>query len=387
MDLSDYTVLDLSWLLPGPYGTMLLADLGADVIKVEDPNRGDYARWAPPTVKSTGTGALFHAVNRNKRSVTIDLKTDEGQAAFLELAEDADAIVEQFRPGVVSRLGVDYETVRDRNEEIVYCSLTGYGQDGPYSDRAGHDLNYLGLSGFLHRTRSRDGSIPAVPGFPIADMTGGLFTAFSVVAALASRELGGGGEYIDLSMTDVATALGTGLAWESLLETGDPGEDGAFAGPSYGVYETADGKYVTVAALEEQFWEQLLAELDREDLREYHDATGEDAAYATAELAAEFASRTRSEWLEDLSPETTVAPVSEHGEVFDHPQLEARDLVGEVDLDDGERVPQVGFPAQFGEELDEFRSAAPGHGEHTREVLSSVLSDEELDRLEEDGVV
>jgi len=390
MDLSDYTVLDLTWLLPGPYGTMLLADMGTEVIKVEEPSRGDYARWLEPTVEPTDSGALFHAVNRNKKSVTIDLKADAGREAFLDLAAEADVVFEQFRPGVVDRLGIGYEDVREVNEGIVYCLLSGYGQDGPYSDRVGHDINYVGIAGLLRDTVSKDGSVPTVPAYQIADKVGGMFCAFTIVSALLDREAGNGGQYLDVSMTDVVTSLGTGQSWRAFMREQLPEEERSPAGmnaPCYDVYETEDGEYVTIAAREEKFWNQLLEELGREDLEEYAFARGEDAEYAREELQSEFAKRTRDEWEEYLSDGTMFAPVNEFHEVFDHPQVRARGMVGEMDVGEGESFSYVGFPAKSSIDIEDMRSPAPEFGEHTREVLSRVCSAERLAKLEDNSVV
>ena len=390
MNLEEYTVLDLTWLLPGPYGSMLLADMGAEVIKIEEPTRGDYARWIDPEVEATDSGALFHSVNRNKKSVTLDLKSDEGHEAFLRLAADADVVFEQFRPGVVDRLGIGYEDVKKINDEIVYCSLSGYGQDGPYSDRVGHDINYVGLSGLMNETVSKDGTFPAIPAYQIGDKAGGMFSAFMIVAALLDREAGNGGQYLDVSMTDVVTSLSTGQSWRAFMKDQLPESEqspAAMEAPCYNVYRTKDGKYATIAAREEKFWEQLLEELDRTDLREYQFATGEDAEYARAELQAEFGKRTREEWEEFLSEETMFAPVNEFDEVFEHPQLEARGMVREMDLGEGESFSYVGFPAKSSSDIDDMRSPAPRFGEHTEEVLSRVLSEERLAELEANDVV
>ena len=390
MDLSDYAVLDLTWLLPGPYGTMLLGDMGAEVVKIEEPTRGDYARWLEPEIEPTDSGALFHAVNRNKKSVTLDLKSDAGREAFLELAAEADVIFEQFRPGVVDRLGIGYEDVREVNEEIVYCSLSGYGQDGPYSDRVGHDINYVGLAGLLRDTVSKDGEYPAVPAYQIGDKVGGMFCAFAIVSALLDREAGNGGQYLDVSMTDVVASLGTGQSWRAFMREELPEAERSPAGmnaPCYDVYETKDGEYVTIAAREEKFWEQLLEELGREDLSEYAFARGEDGEYARAELQSEFEKRTREEWEERLSDETMFALVNRFHEVYEHPQIRAREMVREMDVGDGESFEYVGFPAKSSRGIEDMRSPAPEFGEHTEEVLSRVLSEERLAELREDDAV
>ncbi|MFT4947646.1 MAG: alpha-methylacyl-CoA racemase, partial [Natronomonas sp.] len=207
MQLDSVRVLDLSRLLPGPYATQLLADAGAEVVKIEDTGSGDYARAMPPYTEG-GDGAIFDAVNRGKRSVALDLKSEGGQRALHRLAEDADVVLETFRPTVVDRLGIDYGSLRETNEALVYCSLTGYGQGGPLADRAGHDLNYIGRAGMLDLTREGEDARPQIPGYTVADIAGGLFAAFSIVSALLSRELGpGGGEYIDVSMTDVVLSF------------------------------------------------------------------------------------------------------------------------------------------------------------------------------------
>jgi len=202
--LDGVRVVDLTRLLPGPYATQLLADLGADVVKVESPE-GDYARYATPRLD--GEGGIFSMVNRGKRSVALDLKDDDGLDAFYALLDedgwDADAVVEGFRPGVADRLGIGYEDARERNEDIVYCSLSGYGQEGGASDEAGHDLNYAAYAGLLDMTRAGGADDePAMPGFPVGDMAGGVFAALSVVSALLGRERGAGGEYIDASMAE-----------------------------------------------------------------------------------------------------------------------------------------------------------------------------------------
>lgn len=385
MRLDGVRVLDLTRLLPGPYATQLLADAGADVVKVEDTDAGDYARHMPPRT-DRGVGAIFDAVNRGKRSVAVDLKTDAGREAFYRLVADADAVFEQFRPGVVKRLGVDYETVREHNDDVVYCSLTGYGQTGPYADRAGHDINYVGLAGLLDMTREDEHARPQVPGYQIGDLGGGLFAAFAIVGALLARELGNaGGQYVDVSMTDVVASFSQSVAHEALSgEAPRPGETpltGAF--PWYDVYECADGRYVTLGALEPKFWEAFCEAVGREELVDAH--TTDDPAEREAlreELADVFARKSRDEWADELGDETTTAPVLTPAEAFEHPQLAARGVVKRPD----DAPPRVGFPAR-GTEIDErTEGEVPGHGEHTDEMLREAgMTDDEITDVREAG--
>ena len=393
MQLTDVRVLDLTRLLPGPYATQLLSDLGADVVKVEDTGAGDYARHMPPMVD--GVGAVFDGVNRGKRSVALDLKSDAGREAFYALVEDADAVVESFRPGVVERLGVDYETLRDHDEDLVYVSLTGYGQTGPLADRAGHDLNYVGRAGLLDLTREDDGETPRVPGYQIGDLGGGLFAAFSVVSGLLSREFGDGGDYVDVSMADVVLSFGQAHAAEAFRAEPSGGEESRGAGPRpgetpltgaypwYDVYEAADG-YVTLAALEPQFWEAFCEAVDREDLVEYHGTDDEaERAALREELAGIFAERPREAW-GDLGPQTTVEPVQSIAEAVDDESF--RDRVVVADEGGTDARPRLGFPAVC--ERPDTDESSPDHGEHTDAVLRSVGYDTgTLTTLREEGVI
>ncbi len=386
MQLDSVRILDLSRLLPGPYATQLLADAGADVIKVEDTDAGDYARYTPPTT-DRDVGALFDGVNRGKRSVALDLKSGAGREAFYDLVEGADVVFEQFRPGVADRLEIDYETLCEYNEELVYCSLSGYGQTGPYAERAGHDLNYVGVAGLLDMTREDESTAPQIPGYQIGDLGGGLFAAFSIVGGLLSRELGNGGEYVDVAMTDVVASFSQAISHEAL--TGDdprPGETALTGGvPWYDVYETADGRYLTLAALEPKFWETFCEEAGREELIDAH-GTDDPAELAAVreELEELFANRSRDAWLEQLSDETMTGPVCTPAEALEHPQLEARGVVERPD----DAPPRVGFPA-LGSNVPERRDeSVPGHGEHTDELLAAVGYDaDELAALRERGAI
>jgi len=387
MRLDGVRVLDLTRLLPGPYATQLLADAGADVVKIEDTDAGDYARHMPPTTDD-GVGAVFDAVNRGKRSVAVDLKHEEGRAAFYELVADADVVVESFRPGVTDRLGVDHETLTDHREDLVYCSLTGYGQSGPHADRAGHDLNYVGLAGLLDMTRESVEETPRPPGYQVADMAGGLLAAFSVCSALLSRELGNtGGEYLDVALTDAVVSFSQALAPAALGDDDPrPGETpltGRY--PWYDVYETADGRYVTLGALEPRFWTAFCEAVDRPDLVGAHmtDDSAELAALR-AELTELFRSRTREEWAElAADADAALGAVYTPTEALEHPQIEAR---GYVERGDG--APRVGLPLCGSDRPAGPDGGPPGHGEHTDEVLTAAgLSATEVERLREAGVV
>lgn len=386
MDLDGIRILDLTRLLPGPYATQLLADAGAEVIKIEDTEAGDYARLLPPYTE-VGTGAVFDAVNRGKKSVSLDLKSDSGREAFFELARTADVVIEGFRPEVVDRLGVDYEAVTEYNEETIYCSITGYGQEGPLADRVGHDLNYVGRAGFLDLTRDDEESRPQIPGYPVADMAGGLFAAFSILGALLSRELGnGGGEYIDVSMTDVVVSFSQAVV-QPVFE-GDqprPGESALSGGlPWYDIYETADGRHVTFGALEPQFYRAFCEAIDREDLVSAHSTTEMAKRDALREELTEiFRSRTRQEWIETLSGiEASVEPVYTLTEALEDEQVEVRNLVWD------EHRPRVGFPAQGTDVPTDQGATAPAQGEHTEDVLRELgYSPEEIDALSSDGAI
>lgn len=384
MRLDSIRVLDLTRLLPGPYATQLLRDMGAEIIKIEDTGGGDYARHMPPTT-DRGVGGVFDAVNRGKKSVGLDLKTDDGRELFYRLLDDADVVIESFRPGVAERLGIDYDTVRERNPSVVYCSLSGYGQTGPLADQAGHDLNYIGRAGLLDMTRADEDARPAMPGYQVADMSGGLFAAFAIVGGLCSRELGDGtGEYVDVGMADVVLSFSQGLATEALSDKNPrPGETpltGEF--PWYNVYETADGKYVTLAALEPKFWQAFCDAIDREDLLSEH-MTGDPAARQALreELEAIFGERTREEWVEALGDvDATVDGVYTPGEAVESAQFRERVVRT------GDAPPRVGFPAAC--DLPRNDESIPDHGEHTDELLREAGYEEQaIEQLREAGAI
>jgi crotonobetainyl-CoA:carnitine CoA-transferase CaiB-like acyl-CoA transferase len=338
--------------------------------------------------------------NRNKASVGVDLKDDRGREAFMRLAETADVVVESFRPGVVDRLGVGYDDVRAVNEDVVYCSLTGYGQTGPYADRPGHDVNYAGVAGLVGLTGERDGP-PTIPGYPVGDFAGGLYAAFAVVAAVAGVGMGKAGEYIDVSMTDAVASFATAYADRYFADGTVPDREGTrLLGqhPGYRVYETGDGEYVTVSALEERFWNNLCDALDRPDLRDAYVARDDDvSATRRGEIVDAvgdaMAERPREELLAAFAAnDVPAAPVNGYADLFEDPHLAERDLFDSVEVatSDGEteRVGQVSLPVQFGRDRTVEKEAASRLGADTDRYLEAVGYDAEtVAELAADGVV
>ena len=364
--LDGIRVLDTSRLLPGPFLTMVLADLGADVVKVEDPRLGDYMRQIPPA--RGGMSGRFLAVNRGKRSLALDLKSDAGRSAFLRMAERADVVVESFRPGVMDRLGVGWDALSAANPRIVLCSISGYGKDGPYAARAGHDLNYIGLAGVLAMGGAAAGA-PAMPGVQIADLAGGaLWGLAGVLAALVGRERTGAGAHLDISMAEGALAL---LAAE--VGNLDAGAEAPTRGATslngglacYGVYRTKDDRYLSVGALEPKFWFAFNTAIGRKaDLAEL--ATPGVQARVRDEVQAILATKTRDEWVAVLAGhDCCCEPVLELDEVAAHPMHRAREVFTRGPAPGGDTIQQVRTPLAPAR----VDRAAPALGQHSREVL------------------
>jgi crotonobetainyl-CoA:carnitine CoA-transferase CaiB-like acyl-CoA transferase len=379
-------VLDLTRLLPGPVCTLYLADLGADVVKVEDTGAGDYARHLgnrPGTVS-----AFYRAVNRNKRSIALDLKHPEGRAAFRALAARADAIVESFRPGVVASLGVAYDDVAAVNPRIVYASISGYGQDGPRAQAAGHDINYLGYAGVLDQTGTRDGP-PALCNLQIADLLGGAATAaIALLAALLGAQRTGRGRYVDVAMADASLAHNI-FALHALTQWGRTlprGADLLTGGvPCYGVYGTQDGRWLAVGALEDKFWQRLCATIGRPNLAPLGFALGDEGARVRRELEAVFAAAPLAQWTERFaSVDCCVTPILTLDEALDDPQFAARGMA--VARSDGSR--QYAPPWKMsGQEFSVAREA-PAQGEHTADVLREAgYDDASIAALEKAGTI
>lgn len=360
--LDGVRILDLSRLLPGPMCTGHLASMGADVIKVEDPRVGDYAR---------SMGSFFETVNRNKRSVAVDLKTGTGRDAFMALAGTADAILEGFRPGVVESLGIDFPRIAAIKPDIVYCSLSGYGQTGPRRLESGHDINYLALAGVLDETGGPEGGAPGLCNVQIADLLGGsLSAAMGILAALLSARVTGKGRYLDVAMTDCALAHNVMplMAYNDHGATAPRGEDYLTGGlPWYNVYATLDGRYVALGALEAKFWRTFCDELGRDDWREQPEDP-EARRRIRHELAELFASRPLDYWVERFAGvDCCLTPVLTLEEAMRDPQLAARRMfVGRGGGTD------YAFPIKFDPPVQPGDAPAPGLGQHTREVFEEI---------------
>ena len=392
--LDGLRVLDLTRLLPGGFCSLLLADFGADVIKVEDTGLGDYVRWAPPFydgVEPSAGSALFLSLNRGKRSVRVDLKSEPGREVLLRLARDADVLLESFRPGVLERLGVGYERLRAANPRLVYCAITGYGQQGPGRERSGHDLNYLGLNGILGLSGEADGP-PTPSAAQIADLGGGaMMAAVGILMALLERDRSGEGQLVDCSMFDGSLSFLAMLAAEMLAAGAVPrrGELRLAGGiVCYRPYRCADG-YVTLGALEAKFWSAFCLGVGRADLADHaFDPPGSEAHRAVSEI---FAGRTREQWRAFAAEhDCCLEPVMDLDEVLQGELVAAREMVAELDQPGAERpVRLLGVPVKLSRTPgDPGRAPGPGLGQHTREVLAEAgYSSAEIDVLLESGAV
>jgi crotonobetainyl-CoA:carnitine CoA-transferase CaiB-like acyl-CoA transferase len=375
-------VLDLTRLLPGGFCTLILADLGADVLKIEEPGRGDYLRAFPPLGRTQS--ALFTTLNRGKRSMTLNLKTPHGRELLLELAHRADVLVEGFRPGVLTRLGLDHETLRAANERLIVCAISGYGQRGPLRERAGHDLNYLGYAGALGLFASRGGGPPIVPGIQIADIGGGaLPAAIGILAALLERERTGRGQTLDINMTDgVLRWLALYAAEQWATGAAPAGGRGPLSGgyACYSAYATADGRALTVAAVEPRFWANLCRMLGREDYISLQYAPWPAQERIFADLGALFAGHTLAEWMAFFGEaEVCVGPALTPAEALD---LHAGSV---FTLDQPGEGPLRQLAGMFGATS---ARPAPALGEHTDAELAALgRAGAEIAALRKAGVV
>ena len=368
---------------------MLLADLGADVLKIEEPGKGDYIRWTPPIVGEFSASHI--ALNRNKRSMTLNLKTDQGREIFTEMASRADVVIESFRPGVMDRLGVGYDALKARNAGLVYCAISGYGQTGPRAQVAGHDVNYIGYAGVLGIT-GEEGRRPVIPGVQVGDLAGGgMAAAIAILAALFKRIATGEGDFCDIAMADGA------LSWLSIhaaqfVAIGDDPErelmhlSGKY--PCYRVYEAADG-FLSVGALEPQFWAALCEAIERPDLADDAFATGDRRNEVVAQLNELFATKTRAEWMAQFEGrDVCVGPVNTFTETFADEQFAARDMIFTDEVPGAGEWRHVGNPLKLASGAPaEMRLPPPKMGEHTEAVLDELGMADRIEELRGAGVV
>ena len=382
--LKGIRVLDLTRLLPGPFASLVLADLGAAVDKLEDIGAGDYVRQSPPVVD--GAGALFHALHRRKRSMLLDLKNPDGVRAFKRLVKSYDVVFEQFRPGVMDRLGVGHQTLLEENPRLVVCALTGYGQTGPLKDRAGHDLNYMARAGLIGFTGPEPGQ-PYPPGYQLADVGGGMWCVIGILAALREREQTGKGRVVDIAMIDSVIPFATSV-YARLFGGEKPTRGGELLTggiAAYQTYETKDGEWVALGSLEPKFLMSFLAAAGIEgDLSAV--VPGEHQVELKKRFAEAFKSKTRAQW-EAIADEhdCMLEPVLRPDELLDDPHLNARGVFTKMKASDGTDLLQYRTPVT---PREVSAGLAPAPGEHTDAILGEAgFSDAEVAALRESGAV
>ena len=393
LPLDGIRVLDLTQIMAGPFCTMLLADMGADVIKVEKPNGGDDIRGiGPPFIN--GESSAFLQINRNKRSIVLDLKSEQGVEILLRMVKEADALVQNFRPGTVERLGLGYDDVRALNPALVYCTISGFGATGPYSDRPGFDLVTQGMSGLMS-LNGVPGGPPTKLGVPITDLNAGMYGAYGVLCAYIDRLKTGRGQLVDASLLEGGIAY---TFWESAIffVTGDVpvpmGSAHRLSAP-YQAFSTADG-YINVGAANQANWERLCNAIDRHDLLEDPlFATNSDRMLNIGELATAlqqtFSGERTEHWLEALERAgVPCGPIYDLSEVYSDPQVQAREMVVEMDHPVAGRIRNIGIPVKLSETPGTVRRPAPTLGEHTDEVLAEFgFSAREIGRFRKSRVV
>lgn len=388
--LSDIRVLDLTRLLPGAFCTLLLADLGADVIKIEQPGEGDYNRtFEPLNRKESGS---FLLLNRNKRSLTLNLKSEQGREILLKLVGEADVVVEGFRPGVIDRLKLGYEVLKRVNPKIILCSISGFGQTGPLRAASGHDLNYMALAGALQLFGER-GRAPIVPGLSIADIGGGsLMAVYGIMAALLARAKTGDGQFVDVSMMDGLVSWLSYHAPDFLFAGIEPrGGERNFIGaaPCYNIYRCADGRFLSLGIIEVQFWARFCDLIARPDFLQQQWPEGEVRQQQFSALTKIFMMRSRDEWAALLADaDIPAAPVNSMKEAFAHPQMQHREMLQQIDHPVEGMIPQLGFPVKFSATPARMRSPPPLLGQHNQEILATLGFDvDQVEQLKVDQII
>jgi len=388
--LSGIRILDLTRLYPGPLATMMLGDMGADIIKIEDPSSPDYMRFYPPYTAERSAG--FLAVNRSKRSLALNLKSREAKDIFWKLIAGADIVVEPFRPGVLDDMGLGYERACKIKPEIIYVSLTGYGQNGPYAGHAGHDINFIGYAGILAATATEQTG-PVLPGPQLGDVAGGAYmTVIACLAALWASRTTGRGQKVDVSMLDgllPLMSLQMAHTWsaQSGFATGEAPLSGGLA--CYGVYQCRDGKYMALGILEEKFWKKFCQMARRPDWEEQFLIHGDDAKKLRAEIAALFLTQTRNDWTRKAAElDICLTPVLDPEEIEDDPHIRTRGMIFEHDHPVCGKIKGIGPPIKFSHTAVQPSRPAPDLGQDTGDILSEIgYRLEEIEALKNDGVI
>ncbi|MDY6835248.1 MAG: CaiB/BaiF CoA-transferase family protein [Chloroflexota bacterium] len=387
--LEGIRVLDLTRLGPGPFASMILADMGAEVIKVEETQaRGglgaDILTPIFGSEEDLERAAAYNCLARNKKSVSLNLKTDQAKNVFYKLAETADVIFEGYRPGICKRLGIDYETISRTTPRIVYCSISGFGQDGPYRDMPGHDPNYCAIAGLIGLNRNL-GSNPIPIGIPAADMSVALHAVIGILCALMARDKTGRGQYVDISFTDSALDLASFPLSQFLGNV----NQGLVRPTVLNVFETKDRKFLATGVIENYFWERFCRAIGHEDLIPYQFAEGEKEKEVVSTISQTILTKTRDEWMEIMKEaDTCVTPVLELDEVINDPQLLHRNMIIEVEHPKVGKVKQLGHSIKLSDTPAKFKSFAPALGEHTTDILKELgYNTSDIDSLQSEGAI
>ncbi len=398
LPLEGKVILDLSRMLPGPYCTMILSDLGAEVIRVEDPNY-PYGNPGPYFQKGNYRESAFHSIlMRNKKSITLNLKDDKARKIFYNLVKKADVVLDTFRPKVMNKLKIDYNTLALINPSIICCSLTGYGQNGPYEQVAGHDLNYIGICGILNLTKERkqhgkekELRTPMNPGVQVADIGGGLVAAIGILGAIIEREGNAErkGQFIDIAMTDSVFSFIPMIAAYHFAK--DSSEivnilHGDF--PFYSVYKTKDNKFLSVGIIEAKFWREFCNALELNELEQRQITIGKEREVVFQKIQQKLLKKTQKEWMEKfINLDACVMPVKSFAEACQDPQIKVRNMVVEMDHPKLGKIQNIASPIKYSRTPLTIRSIAPKPGQNTQEILDSLgYSAEQIQKFKKDRI-
>ncbi|CAA0125131.1 Acetyl-CoA:oxalate CoA-transferase [BD1-7 clade bacterium] len=389
--LKGLKILDFTPLLPGPYATMLLADMGADVLRIEAPDRPDFLRLMPPYIEE-GVSAAQASINRNKKSMALNLKHPEAASIVMKLLDEYDIIIEQYRPGVMARLGLDYSTLSKTHPELIYCSITGFGQSGPLSQAGGHDINYLSLGG-LASYSGRENTGPVLNGTQIADVAGGSHHAvMGILAAVIQRQTSGTGQHVDISMTDAVLSMNTIFAASHLADEQVPGlgTEQLNGGIFYDYYETFDGRWLAIGGLEPKFCQAFCSVIDKPEwLERFFDYSTDTQNALKSDITDEIKKRTFADWQDKFSQaDACVSPVLNLAEATSHPHFIERQMICDAQLSNGDTVKQIACPIRFGNTRQASLIAGTALGTQNYATLSALgYSEEAIRKLTEEGAI